>query len=261
MKAAVLTARRPQFDLLETVLYEPKTGYYLLDRHLERLRLSARYFGFRCDIHAIAAELEERTSLLRGGSHRLRLVLSRNGGIRLEHAPLHRPPVGRFRVALSSEPVDSRDPLLFHKTTCRAIYDARLASHPNCDDVVLQNERGEVTECCIGNLVALLDGRKWTPPVMCGLLPGTYRAKLLDQGEIHERVLTPEDLLRAEALFLINSVRRWVQLELLTPNIGLSATCVSAASSCAADRAGGWEPPRPGFLLPKNGWCSGWSGS
>jgi para-aminobenzoate synthetase/4-amino-4-deoxychorismate lyase len=147
------------------------------------------------------------------GSHRCRLTLDNRGRTGIEHAPLDPPRI--FRVSLCDRPVDSSDPLLYHKTTHRSAYDSRLASHPNADEVILANERGEITECCIGNIVAFLDGAAYTPPLESGLLPGTYRAELLARGEIFERVLRPEDLRRADSLYLINSLRRRVELELV----------------------------------------------
>ena len=48
-----------------------------------------------------------------------------------------------------------------------------------------------------------------TPPIECGLLAGTYRDHLLEEGEIEERVIGLDDLRRCQGLFLINSVRRW----------------------------------------------------
>ena len=80
--------------------------------------------------------------------------------------------------------------------------------------MVLYNERGELTECCIGNLVLERDGVRYTPPVEAGLLAGTFRAELLAQGAIRECALTIDELAGADALYLINSVRRWVELEL-----------------------------------------------
>jgi para-aminobenzoate synthetase/4-amino-4-deoxychorismate lyase len=105
--------------------------------------------------------------------------------------------------------VDSRDPLLFHKTTHRALYQQAAASRPDRDDVLLVNERGELTESTIANLVVEMDGARWTPPLDSGLLPGVLRADLLSRGEIRERILRPEDLSRADAIWLINSVRKW----------------------------------------------------
>ena len=73
----------------------------------------------------------------------------------------------------------------------------------------LYNEAGEVTESCIANVVILRNGRLVTPPVRCGLLNGTYRAELLDRGEISEEAVSLSELKRAEKIFLINSVRKW----------------------------------------------------
>jgi len=80
--------------------------------------------------------------------------------------------------------------------------------------VVLYNQRAEVTECCRGNLVIVLEGERWTPCRDSGLLAGTYRAELLASGELQERAIGLDELIRAESVFAINSVRRWVRLEL-----------------------------------------------
>ncbi len=112
--------------------------------------------------------------------------------------------------------MDSADPLLFHKTTDRAVYTSRAAAHPGCDEIVLTNERGEVTEACTGNLVARIDGSLWTPPLDSGLLPGVLRAELLRAGKIRERTLRPEDLQDADEVWIVNSVRGWRRALLLT---------------------------------------------
>ena len=217
VKARVLTARRPDFELLETLRHDADTGYYLLDMHLDRLASSARYFGFECDLSSVRESLEVAADEMGGGTHRCRLTLDRKGTLDLHHAPLV--PFGpAFRVALCDRPVESGDPMLYHKTTHRLAYESRLALHPGYDDVILQNERGELTECCIGNLVLDIDGQRYTPPVESGLLPGTYRAELLARGQLQERVLSPADLECANAIFLINAVREWVQLTLVAPN-------------------------------------------
>ena len=214
VKARVLRAPRPQFALLETLLFEAGQGYYLLDRHLRRLRSSARYFDFRCDAGVVVRALERESAGFRAQNYRVRLTLGRGGEIDLRSAPL--PPLpGRARVAISTAAVDRRDPMLFHKTTHRSLYERQLRRHPGCDDVIMQNEDGEATECCIGNLVAVIAGEKRTPPVSSGLLAGTFRAELLETGELRECVVTVDEVRRAEALYLVNSLRRWVRLELV----------------------------------------------
>ena len=220
VKARVLTARRPDFELLETLRHNADAGYYLLDRHLDRLAASARYFDFECDLSSVREALEVAADEMGGGTHRCRLTLDRKGTLALHHAPLA--PLGpAFRVVLCDRPVESGDPMLYHKTTHRLAYESRLALHPGYDDVILQNERGELTECCIGNLVLDIDGKRYTPPVESGLLPGTYRAELLAREQLQERVLSPTDLECANAIFLINAVREWVQLTLVAPDNGV----------------------------------------
>ena len=212
VKAGVLRARpHPSFELLETLLYEDGV-YLLLERHLERLSQSAAYWGFCYADDRVRARLQDAANAMEGQC-RVRLLLARNGEIRVQHQALT--PSRRLRVALAAEPVDSSDPLLYHKTTHRATYNRQLAARPDCDDVVLYNERGELTECCIGNLVLERDGVRYTPPVESGLLAGTFRAELVAQGQLCERPLPIGELARADALYLINSVRRWVELELV----------------------------------------------
>lgn len=201
-------ARREPFDfqLLETLLLEPAGGFFLLDLHLDRLQDSARYFGFRYDREEIERRLARIASA--ADSLRIRLLLDREGGISIEAGPLL-PSEEPVRVAFAAQPIDRREPLLYHKTTRREIYERRAAERPDLGDVLLWNEEGEVTESTIANLVVEIGGERCTPPVACGLLPGVFRAELLRRGEVRERVLSREDVERAEAVWLVNSVRRW----------------------------------------------------
>ena len=118
-------------------------------------------------------------------------------------------------LALADHPVDSRDGLLYHKTTRRAVYDRARAGRPDADDVLLWNRRGELTESTVANLAFLRDGVWYTPPVRCGLLPGTYRAALLAGGRLREGVLTCGELAQAQALAVFNSLRGWLAARLI----------------------------------------------
>ncbi len=77
------------------------------------------------------------------------------------------------------------------------------------DDVLLVNERGEVTEGTIANLVAELNGEMLTPALDCGLLPGTMRSRLLKEGRVREGIIRVGELSRCTGLWLVNSVRGW----------------------------------------------------
>lgn len=215
LKAKFIEHPQPEFALLETILYESRSGYFLLDRHLARLEDSAVYFGFRFDKEKINDALHEAVTSMGEGNYKVRLMLHRDGQVIVEKKGLQDESC-TTRVAIAKEPVNSNDVFLFHKTTNREVYTSRAASRPDCDDVFLVNEKGELTESTIANLVVRIDGKDYTPPVSCGLLAGTFRAELLAQGKITERILYPADLQKAEAIFLINSVRRWIAVELIS---------------------------------------------
>jgi para-aminobenzoate synthetase / 4-amino-4-deoxychorismate lyase len=207
-KARLLLAPRPAFELLETLLWEPGRGYFLLDRHLRRLADSALYFAFRLEVGAVERRLAEAAAGWTG-RRRVRVTVDRDGEVGIES---HEVTAASFpwRLALAAEPVDVDDPFLFHKTTHREVYDRARQGRSDVDDVLLWNRRGELTESTVANLVLKLDGGRWTPPVACGLLAGTRRQELLERGEIHERILRLDDLRRASAVYLVNSVRGWI---------------------------------------------------
>ena len=123
--------------------------------------------------------------------------------------------VPAMRIALAKTPVDSQDVFLFHKTTHRVVYEQAKAGVRDCDDVILWNERGEVTESTIANVVVRKGGRLVTPPVYCGLLAGTFRGTLLASGDIEQGIITVEELKAADEIYLINSVRNWLRADLI----------------------------------------------
>jgi len=203
----VIPAEPADFRLLESIRWDPDEGFLLLDEHLARMRRSAGALGFQ---YAAVAARERLGAAVADvtAAVKLRLLLGPRGAVDVECQPLPWSP-GPVRVRVAGEPVLSSDPRLFHKTTDRGVYDQRLAAHPDCDDVLLVNERGELTESTIANLVLEIDGVRWTPPLDAGLLPGVFREAMLRDGVIRERTLRVPDLRRADAVFLINSVRRW----------------------------------------------------
>jgi para-aminobenzoate synthetase/4-amino-4-deoxychorismate lyase len=206
-KARVLTDVRPAFELFESLAHVPAEGFRHLDEHMERLSGSAGYFGFRFEPEAAAAALKRAVAEVTEPNV-VRLTLARHGGLSTDVRDL--PPADdAVRVALDDEPVDPSDVWLFHKTTRRAPYERRRERRPDVDDVLLVNDRGEVTESTIANLAVRLDGVWVTPPVDAGLLPGTYRNVLLREGRMTERPVTVDELRGAGELALVSSVRGW----------------------------------------------------
>jgi para-aminobenzoate synthetase/4-amino-4-deoxychorismate lyase len=137
-------------------------------------------------------------------------VLNRSGSTKIAWEPAEDP--NPLRVGLATEPVNSDDVFLYHKTTQRAVYEQALGARPDCGDVLLWNERGELTESTRANIVVELDGRRFTPPIRCGLLGGVFRAHLIERNELVERVIRKDELLHATGLWLINSVRKWMDV-------------------------------------------------
>ena len=201
IKSDVLRHHQPLPQLLETMRYDPAQGIWLVDEHLQRLAGTAGYFDYEFD----AASVRHRLSVFRAQRPlRLRLLLSADGHLALEEHELAQvsEPV-LLKLAKSS--VDSQDIFLFHKTTNRTVYESRLRT--DCDDVILFNERGELTETTISNIFLEIEGQLLTPDTSAGLLAGTFRQHLLDSGKVKTACLYIEDLGKASQLFVGNSVR------------------------------------------------------
>ncbi|HSR87570.1 MAG TPA: aminotransferase class IV, partial [Pontiella sp.] len=167
------------------------------------------------DVYAIHDALNRIVSAFTA-PHRIRLLVARDGSFELQHFPMKSAGGDPLRIRMAKEPVDSQDPFLFHKTTHRTAYEsafAKAAAGKTADEVILWNERGEVTEGCIANVVIRKEGKLITPPVQCGLLAGTFREHLLKYGEIEEGIVTLDDIRSAEEVFLVNSVRKWHKAE------------------------------------------------
>jgi para-aminobenzoate synthetase/4-amino-4-deoxychorismate lyase len=198
VKSRFLNSPAVEFQLFESILLEDGE-YFLFAEHLERMRDSAQYFGFVFPGTRINADLGRIAIENSRGSFKVRLMLWKDGRVETEITPVELLADVKT-VELSTEPVDSSDRFLFHKTTRR----------PGRDGLVFWNENGEMTESSIANVVVPIDGQLFTPPVECGLLPGVFRNHLLAQGKIKERVILVEEL--KKEFFLINSVRKWIRV-------------------------------------------------
>ena len=212
-KTAVLSARPREFELLETMSYDPRRGLHNRDRHLRRLAESAEHLGFRFDLATTRRALAAR--LAGGEAARVRVRLARGGELAIDVEPPPAPLSGPVLLAVDDDPVDPLDSWLYHKTTLRDPYDRRRWERPDADDVIMLNTRGELTEVTRAAVALELDGRWWTPPVESGCLPGVERARLLDEGVLRERVLRRADLDRAQGIAVISSLRGWRAAALL----------------------------------------------
>jgi branched-subunit amino acid aminotransferase/4-amino-4-deoxychorismate lyase len=195
--------------LIETMRAEAGEAVRLA-AHMARMRASALALGLVFPQREVEAQLRDRARRAASVS-RLRVELAPDGHFEVTIADLPAlPGDGVPRIVLASERLESRNPLLLHKTNRRAVYErgrARLDAVPGAIDAIFSNERGEVCEGGISNFFLEIDGGLVTPPVACGLLPGIMRADIIRTRNARERVVFPADLAAAQALYITNSVR------------------------------------------------------
>jgi para-aminobenzoate synthetase/4-amino-4-deoxychorismate lyase len=203
------------FSLLETMRLE--NGRVVRQAgHLSRMAAAARAHAFAWDEARVVEALARTAAASVEGRWRIRLVVDRNGAPTAERLPFP-PALDRaWRVGLATDAVDGADPFLRIKTTRRQVYDAARASRPGLDDVVLWTPGGDITESTVANVVVELNGTLYTPPATAGLLPGVFRAELLQAGRIHERAISKPEALASARIWLINSLREWMDAEWIT---------------------------------------------
>lgn len=216
LKMKFLTDPPRPFRLIETMLHAPGKGLWLLDGHLHRLAASASYFGFKYDEGEVRKALAD--AVLKGGEDnrlRVRLTLGEDGDIATSATPIPDPEANaEMRYVVSPTRLNSANPFLFHKTTRRELYDEEWAHYSQtvgADEVVYLNEDGALAEGSRTTIFVERDGVLLTPPLTAGLLPGTLRSKLLEEGKAVEMPLSLEDLTSAQVAYLGNSVRGLVR--------------------------------------------------
>ncbi len=215
-KTRILVQRRPEISLFESIRWEEEHGFWWLDRHLQRIGDSCAYFGFRFD-EASAHDALEETVAGMSGAHAVRLEVDRLGRVAVTLYPDDLPPArwwpnpGNDPVlcAIDTTAISSKSIYRFHKTTARRPYDDRSETYSDVEDVLMVNERGELTEATTHNVAVQCAGTWITPPLASGCLPGVLRQVLIDEGVLIEEVVMVDDLDGADGLGLLSSVRGW----------------------------------------------------
>lgn len=217
-QGALSDGREHDFGLIETLLYTRDDGFHLLPEHLARLAASSATLGFAHEAAQVRGALGAAVAQAASDRLRVRLVLARDGTIETSVTPIEPIPSDTvWKVAVAERRFSSADPLLRHKTTRRALYEdalAEAAQRCGADEVLFLNERDELCEAARCNLFVPVSGILLTPPLSCGLLPGTLRAALIAQGRARKSILRLEDVSGRE-FFLGNSVRGLVRARLI----------------------------------------------
>ena len=150
-----------------------------------------------------------------GEEYKVRLLLSKDGKISVSSSKVDDFKENSLKTIFSKKRINPNDIFFYHKTTNRKLYDTEFkkARKKGFFDCLFINTKGEVTEGAISNIVIKSKGRLYTPPVESGLLNGVLRKHLLGK-KVKEKVLLKPDILKADKVYLINSVRGMLEVKL-----------------------------------------------
>lgn len=216
LKARFATQSETAFELLETLRWSPADGFVLLDDHLSRMADGARYFLRPFDAAAARAALNAHVEAA-FGERRVRLLADADGRARVESMALNDAfnldleSAPAMRVAFATTRVRSSDAFVRHKTTARAPYDQALseAKALGAEEAILLNEHGRIADGSYTTVFVFDGARLITPPPAEGALDGVLKGALARRAAppVVEQALTPEDLVKASAFYIGNSVR------------------------------------------------------
>lgn len=220
LKTKFLTSINDRFTLFETMKFVGGTSSACHEAlHLARLRTSAQVFGFHYNDVSIRAGLDAAYQSVDGQrNYRLRLKLQHDGQIEVVVTPLMSDPGTTRWLLISRTRVDSRSVFQAHKTSVRDHYDtayAEAVAH-GAYDILFLNERNELAEASRHNIIIVRDGVLLTPGVEAGVLPGVGRSTILAAQDppAREAKLVLRDLITADKIYLVNSLRGMVEVQL-----------------------------------------------
>jgi len=202
---------------------------FAFERHWKRLAHDAQVT--RCplpfDAEKVRDQLYEvlRANNVREGCARIYVIHNRAGAFWRSDEPM---PVADLliysadlpsvrhavRLGLREHGRHAASPLAGLKVTSwlNNVWNLAEAQQAGWDEVVMLNERGEVSECTAANIFCVQEGRVITPPLSSGCLEGVTRSLVLELGpaagiEVEEGTLYPEDLYCADEVFISSTNR------------------------------------------------------
>lgn len=232
----------PVFDhgfLYGEGVYETLRTYdrrpFLLERHLARLRASARMMALDvpCPDDGLRRAIDETLAALPGTDEAYIRVLVTRGVGELSYSlaacptptlviivkPL--PPIPErvftegIRLSLVSirrNHPDALNPMIKSNNLLNNALAMQEAYRRGADEALMLNQAGEIVECSQSNVFLVRGGEALTPPLAAGLLPGITRAFVLEIAHTagvpaSERRLTPADLETADEVFVTGTTR------------------------------------------------------
>lgn len=206
------------FSLIETILWE-NGDYFLLRSHLKRIKNSARHFSFAFNDDLFNKTLSNLScDFINDEKYKVRLLLNNKGAIKISYDELEPISENPLMISFSKKRTDKNDIFYYHKTTNRVLYNTELERirEKGFFDIIFTNQEDQITEGSITNIVIKKNNEYFTPPLSCGVLNGIFRQHLFAQNSLplKEKILYKEDLLSAEEIYLLNSVRKMVTVTL-----------------------------------------------
>ena len=206
-KSAVLYRQNPKFDLISTGRIH-RGKLLFLKEHLNRLQESSRYFSYPFNKEEVQNQVEDLCqSLDFDTDYRLKMSLAKNGELTFEHNQL----TGLADVFCQARLVEQTHPLDSPYTYFKTSYRPHISLGPH--EQIYYNQKKELLETSIGNLVLKIEDQLYTPPIRLGLLNGIYRQNLIANNQVTERVLTLDNLKQAQAIYGCNAVRGLYELK------------------------------------------------
>ncbi len=194
-----------EFQIIETMKVE-NGNILLANEHFTRMEKAAKYFNFKFKKPKI--NITENNCILR-------VLLNKDGDFEFQTREISNKIISK-KITISPIIQNSKNEFLYYKTTYRPWFFDSFQKIKNGEifDEIFLNEKGELTEGSRSNIILLINKKMYTPPITCGLLNGTYRQKLINEGKCIEKILYKNDLKNAEKIFCVNSVRGMVEVEL-----------------------------------------------
>ncbi len=222
LKAKFLTGLNGDFSLIETCRVSHEDQHIdRLDAHLTRLNNSAKAFAIPCIIRDIREKIN--TYLQSNKSEydlKLKLLLNANGELGLSSEELFTFNSTIQSMAIADQSIIAESLFRKHKTSRRLLYNKlyQYFEERGYYDVIFLNQYGRVAEASRHNIYIEKNGKLKTPPLIDGALPGVFRQSIFEDKTqaIEEAPLTLADLYNADKVFLSNSVRGFLEVQ-LTP--------------------------------------------
>ena len=208
---------------------------FLYDRHLRRLRASARHIhldvpftdetlaGWIDETRAAAGEMKEayiRILLTRGiGDTSYDVKGTPTPSLIIMVKPLDEPParVTEEGITIALVPIvrnhpGSVNPIIKSNNLLNNALAMQEAIRRGAEEALLCNYRGELAECAQSNVFLIRGGVAYTPRSEAGLLEGITRAFIFDVAddagvEVRRETLFPKDLETADEMFITSTTR------------------------------------------------------